>query len=186
MNFLDHTDVIGTLSHLHDCDVRDPDSDRGVDTFKALRHKDMLRVQKLEDDVVIVEVIELGEQLVSYLTNAILREGLAKVGQTVKVLVALFEKGAHYEESFVRIEGIEEGLHDLGVKLCDLIDLLLHSFNTAVRNFDALDEFFNYFGATFATISPPQAQIALIKSAISIRYQLLDLVTSNELLDACL
>ena len=148
----------------------------------------MLGVQKLKDDVVIVEMVELGEQLKGYLSDTTLWEGLAKVRQTVKILIALLKIGTYNEKSFVCVEGIKERLHNLWIKPRYLIDLILHFLNTANWNFDALDKFFCYLRATFVIIiaSSSQAEITLVKPAVSIGYKLLNFMASKKLLNFCL
>ena len=88
----------------------------------------------------------------------------------------MFKVGAHNKESFVVIKGIKQRLHNVWVKFRHLVDLSLDFVKIVKRYVNALNDLLHYFGATFATGTPPHAQITLVKPAISIGYELLDFV----------
>ena len=98
----------------------------------------------------------------------------------------MFKKGAHYKESFVVIKGIKQRLYNVWVKFSHLVDLSLDFVKIAKWYLNALNDLLHDFGATFATGTPPQTQITLIKPAISIRYKLLDFVACQKLINTCL
>ena len=101
INFFRHTDIIQTLSNLHDGNFCDSDGDRGVESFEASCYYDMLRVQILEHYSMAVQVIELSEYLISYLCDTGLREGLAELCQTVEIFVALLNEWIYNKERVI-------------------------------------------------------------------------------------
>ena len=77
---------------------------------------------------------------------------------------------------------IKKWLYDKRIKLYELIYFGLHLVNTfAASHFNALNEFVDCPWATFVIDAFPLALITLIQATIAVKYQLLNLMTLDEL-----
>ena len=80
------------------------------------------------------------------------------------------------------MEYIKKWLYDIWIKLCELIYFGLHLVNTfAASHLNALNEFADCSWATFVIDAFPLAMITLIQATIAVKYQLMNLVTLDEL-----